>query len=219
MNRGLVYGVLSATVLVSGCAGPMFEGTIFEQPPPRSDTAAVKTANAAPQVSADMRQLSDRIDALNRSIEVVNSRLDRLEAQPKTASGAQDDLVGIRRDIQMIRSERETLKREITDDLASRIEKIAARQQAEIRAAAQTAPAPSVSTRAAPASSSSVRASSSARAGKTSTRSGYEHKVERGQTLSEIAKGYGTTVDAIMKANKLPNASAIRVGQVLFIPD
>ena len=48
---------------------------------------------------------------------------------------------------------------------------------------------------------------------------GYEHKVERGQTLSEIARGYNKSMDVIMKANKITNPSSIRVGQVLFIPD
>ncbi len=209
MNMRSVFWGALGLALVSGCAGPMFEGTIFEQPPRSNDAGTARMANATQQVSADVRQLSDRIDALNRSIEVVNGRLDRLEAQPKASGVGQEDLVGLRRDIQMIRTERETLKKEITDDLAARIEKIAARQQAEIRSVdrtSQTAPA------------SAVRASGGGTAS-TPTRSGYEHKVERGQTLSEIARGYGTTVDAIMKANKLSNASSIRVGQVLFIPD
>jgi len=43
--------------------------------------------------------------------------------------------------------------------------------------------------------------------------------VEKGHTLSEIARGYGKSVDSILKANKITNPSSIRVGQVLFIPD
>jgi len=54
---------------------------------------------------------------------------------------------------------------------------------------------------------------------KPAAKAGYEHKVEKGQTLSEIAKGYNTTVSAIMKANNLTSKSIIRVGQTLFIPD
>jgi LysM repeat protein len=46
---------------------------------------------------------------------------------------------------------------------------------------------------------------------------GYEHKVEAGQTLSDIARAYKTTVSAIKKANNLTSDN-IRVGQVLFIP-
>lgn len=46
---------------------------------------------------------------------------------------------------------------------------------------------------------------------------GYEHKVEAGQTLFDIAKAYGVTVADIKKANNL-SSDLIRVGQVLFIP-
>lgn len=44
------------------------------------------------------------------------------------------------------------------------------------------------------------------------------HKVVRGDTLSGIARKYGTTVDAIAKANNIANVNLIRVGQVLTIP-
>lgn len=50
------------------------------------------------------------------------------------------------------------------------------------------------------------------------TVSGYEHKVEYGQTLSAIAKAYGVSVSKIKEANKL-KSDVIREGQVLFIPD
>jgi len=46
---------------------------------------------------------------------------------------------------------------------------------------------------------------------------GREHVVEAGHTLSAIAQAYGTTVDAIKKANNLKSDN-IYVGQKLFIP-
>lgn len=46
---------------------------------------------------------------------------------------------------------------------------------------------------------------------------GREHVVEAGHTLSAIAQAYGTTIDAIKKANKLKSDN-IYVGQKLFIP-
>ena len=63
--------------------------------------------------------------------------------------------------------------------------------------------------------SASSQTSSQAR---TSSLSGYEHKVEAGQTLSEIAKAYGVSMKKIIEANKL-KGDVIRVGQILFIPD
>ena len=43
------------------------------------------------------------------------------------------------------------------------------------------------------------------------------HKVVKGDTLSAIAKKYGTTVDAIAKLNGIKNVNLIYVGQVLTI--
>jgi len=47
---------------------------------------------------------------------------------------------------------------------------------------------------------------------------GYEHVVQAGQSLSEIAAAYKVSVSAIVEANRLRNPNAIRVGQKLFIP-
>jgi len=44
------------------------------------------------------------------------------------------------------------------------------------------------------------------------------HVVQAGETLSEIARMYGSTVEAIVQANNLDSANAIREGQVLLIP-
>ena len=90
----------------------------------------------------------------------------------------------------------------LADTAAYKQDTEAARQQAEINAA-RAAAAPSGGAAATPAR----------------TGSGYEHTVARGQTLSEIARGYGKSIDSIMKASKISNPSHIRVGQVLFIPD
>ena len=45
-----------------------------------------------------------------------------------------------------------------------------------------------------------------------------EHTVKSGDTMSEIARDYGTTVKAIMEENNLKNADSIKIGQTLFIP-
>lgn len=192
-----LFFLLSVCLFASGCVGPMFEGTIFEAQP-KKDPEVARIVTNTQQISVEFRQLSEQMQVLNRNQELLETRLARLEAQASAAPRSQDEITALRRDIQLVRTERETLKKEITDDLAARIEKIAARQQAEISAA-----------RAAPSRSTSASAG----------RSGYEHKVERGQTLSEIARGYGKSMDVIMKANKITNPSSLQVGQILFIPD
>ena len=45
-----------------------------------------------------------------------------------------------------------------------------------------------------------------------------KYTVNKGDTLSSIAKKYGVTVDAIVKANKIKNKNLIRTGSVLVIP-
>ena len=46
----------------------------------------------------------------------------------------------------------------------------------------------------------------------------YEYIVEKGQTLSLIAKGFGTTVSKILAANPRLSQGGLRVGQKLIIP-
>ena len=53
---------------------------------------------------------------------------------------------------------------------------------------------------------------------KSSHQTGTRHRVRRGETVSGIARRYGSSVAAIQRANKLRRASQIRIGQVLFIP-
>jgi membrane-bound lytic murein transglycosylase D len=45
-----------------------------------------------------------------------------------------------------------------------------------------------------------------------------EHKVRRGETLSQIAGQYGTSVDALRDTNGLKRSSMLRVGQIVVVP-
>ena len=44
------------------------------------------------------------------------------------------------------------------------------------------------------------------------------YKVQRGDTLWDIARKYGTSVRAVSEVNRLPNANRLRLGQDLIIP-
>ncbi len=48
---------------------------------------------------------------------------------------------------------------------------------------------------------------------------GYEHTVKPGETLSEIARAYGVSINAIIRANKIDRPDLLRAGQKLFIPE
>ncbi|MCL1919775.1 MAG: LysM peptidoglycan-binding domain-containing protein [Kiritimatiellaeota bacterium] len=177
--------------LMTGCTTPSWlEGTMFDSTP-KPDPAVARVATTTQQMSMEFRQLAEQMAEIRRNQQEQDARLNRMEAQLSSGGRTQSEITALQRDIQLLRADRETLKKEITTDLAARIEKIAVRANA-----ANTRPAQS-----------------------GQSRTGYEHKVEKGQTLSEIARGYGKSIDSIMKANNIKDASALRVGQVLFIPD
>lgn len=48
---------------------------------------------------------------------------------------------------------------------------------------------------------------------------GYEHKVQAGETLSEIARAYNVRINAIIDANNLTDPDQLKVGKLLFIPE
>jgi LysM repeat protein len=45
-----------------------------------------------------------------------------------------------------------------------------------------------------------------------------EYVVQPGETLTDIAARFGTTVEALAAANNLANPSAIRIGDRLLVP-
>lgn len=57
-----------------------------------------------------------------------------------------------------------------------------------------------------------------ARAAPGGAMTGYEHTVQAGETLSEIAAAYKVRASAIIEANNLENPDLLRQGQKLFIP-
>lgn len=198
-------------LLLSGCEGPLYEGTIFEARPYRRELETERMVSQVRQQSDQSSQLlQDQIEVLNRSVNRLEGRMTQLESTvARRQAGGANGEIALRQNIQQLqeeirrlRSDQGKLRGEITSDLISRVDKVVKQQYA-----VPTIPAPRPSAR--PAASSQP----------TPQLSGYEHKVERGQTLSEIARGYGTSIKAIMNANKITNPSAIRVGQVLFIPD
>jgi len=211
-DLGSVSGMALLMFLGAGCSSPLFEGSIFDQREyrrtggPQKELAQIKTSSE--MTNLECQRLSEQIDALNRNQQLLDSRLRNIEARLESSGDVNQDVIALRRDLEQVRNERSQLRKEIADDLAGKIEKIAAQQQKSIDAARRQAE--QAATRSATSSSGAVRSSSG---------SGYEHKVENGQTLSEIARGYNTTVKKIIEANNIKNPSSIRAGQVLFIPD
>jgi membrane-bound lytic murein transglycosylase D len=72
--------------------------------------------------------------------------------------------------------------------------------------------------RVAPMAKASTRAKTSSRAKASTSRSYISHRVRRGQTLSLIAKKYGTSVGALRQHNRIRNPGQLRAGQMIKVP-
>lgn len=154
---------------------------------------AVRVEMARQQQLREVDMLKAKVESSDLHLQQLYTRIDRLEAAQREAGNTAAETAALRRDIDQLRAERESLKREVVDELSREMAKLLAAQSA------------------AASRSSSSRGSSS-------RQSGYEHKVQAGQTLSQIAVEYKVPVARIKEANDL-KSDVIRVGQVLFIPD
>ena len=191
----LLLLALSAAAL-SGCE------TLYTAPSRRqeADTAAMRAAMERQQLSRDTEIAKAAAQSAEVQLQQLDMRLSRLEdglRQARSAEGAdiaalQREVAAIKGETASLRADRDALKKEIVGEISAEVAKLLAAQQKSAAAAAQAAQAQS--------------------------QSGYEHKVQAGQTLSAIAQVYGVPVEKIKRANGL-QSDVIRVGQVLFIPD
>lgn len=53
---------------------------------------------------------------------------------------------------------------------------------------------------------------------RSSPSGGIYHAVKRGETLWAISKVYGIELEKLIKANRMPDASKIEIGQLIFVP-
>ncbi len=194
--KNLVIRTLPLVTLVafSGCE-TMYNASNRRQ---ETDTAAMRAVMERQQLSRDTEIAKAAAQSAEVQLQQLDLRLSRLEdgvRQSMNANGTdiaalQREIASLKGETAAIRADRETMKKEIVNEISSEVAKLLAAQQ---KTAAVT------------------RA-------ETASQSGYEHKVQSGQTLSAIAQAYGVSVEKIKKANGLKN-DVIRVGQTLFIPD
>ena len=142
------------------------------------------------RLQADMVRLQARVEGMAESRNEAFRDVEALRAQQER------ELAAIRRELETLRAmiksldaAREADRKAIVDSLSKQIAGLVK------QAAPRRAYGPSISD------------------------DGLEHTVNQGETLSEIATAYGTRVDVLIRANKLSNPNAIRVGQRLFIPE
>jgi nitroreductase len=180
--------LLAGTLLSGGCRTVDDRFYWPWEEPPQVDSARQEQALLRAQHDSSLNR--NQIEGLVQTQQALDTRLGRLEAASAENARLRADIAALRRDVEQVRAERDSLRKEIVDDLTDRIAKYMA----------------------------TVGAGSRPPTGATLKQSGYSHKVETGQTLIDIAKAYKTTVTAIRKANNLKD-DRLRPGMTLFIPD
>jgi len=154
------------------------------------------------RVKTELVNLGERVEQITERLDTIEGQNERLARQVETLERALRDARDVSAsDARELTAQVTTLKKEIVAiDTARRedrkviVDEITARVANMIKQLAPAAPS-------------------------RRSQSGYEHTVQPGQTLSEIASHYKVTTDRIVEANKLANPNSIRVGQKLFIPD
>ena len=140
------------------------------------------------------RKLSGRIDDLELQIDQLHRDLDRVRESARLGQDAErkasdQRLDQLEQQLAQLNQARAGDRQQIVDQLSKQMAKVM----------------------------QSARPAAPSRSGVSEY--GREHLVEPGQTLSEIARAYGVSIQAVIKANNMSNPNALRAGQTLFIPD
>jgi LysM repeat protein len=136
-----------------------------------------------------LQAIQSRLDAIEGRQESLSSRMKALENGGQFAS--KDDLVALRVDLNALSASQSNMREAVVNEISGKMTKLINQRDAAAQKKAEEAKA----------------------------KSGYEHIVEAGQTISAIASAYKVPVKTILKANNIKDPTKIRVGQKLFIPD
>lgn len=155
------------------------------------------------QQREDMLMLQEKLNKIEGRVETVEMEVERMQggvdslrstaARQGEVRSVQSRLDQVEAGLRTVEAAREKDKQEIIDKLSAQIAKI-------VRT---------------PPSSGAARRQTTRSASDT----GYEHVVQSGETLSEIASAYGVTVKVILDNNEIGDPNRLRVGQKLFIPE
>ena len=173
------------------------------------DAVSARAAYQERQALAEVPRLVQQFDQLAANQDEIVQRLLKVESGSGAEAALRAEIEALRAEVAelkaSIRREQDAMRREIVADLAKRISTLTPPPApAQPRpAAATTRPAPAV----APPPPPPVEIGPH-----------YEYVVEKGQTLSLIAEGFGTTVPKILAANPGLKPNLLRVGQKLIIP-
>ena len=175
------------------------------------DPAYARAAYQERQALAEVPRLVQQFDQLAANQDEIVQRLLKVESGSSTEAALRAEIEALRAEVAelkaSIRREQDAMRREIVADLAKRISTLTppppAPAPAQPRATPGARPSPAATHQPPPPAEIGPH---------------YEYVVEKGQTLSLIAEGFGTTVPKILAANPGLKPNLLRVGQKLIIP-
>lgn len=144
------------------------------------------------ELQYQLQSLQSRLEAIEQRQATINARLSSAEKGDGFAT--KSDLAALRADLTTVRNSQNELREEIVKDVSSKVTKLINQRDADAKKAIEEAK-------------------------KAAQKSGYEHIVQSGETISAIAQAYKVSAQSILKANKIKDPTKIRVGQKLFVPD
>ena len=160
-----------------------------------AETALAQAASSAgrdaflkQQALAEMQRVSAQVDVLATNQEELSDRIRRTEAMKSEIESLRAEVAALKGTIAELRSEMHGVRGEIVQDLSK---KIASMQP--------PAPKPTPTPKPRP------------------TGPCYEYTVQQGDTLSLIAKAFGSTVQKIKDMNGM-KSDALRIGQKINVP-
>ena len=172
------------------------------------DTASARAAYQERQALAEVPRLVQQFDQLAANQDEIVQRLLKVESGSGTEAALRAEIEALRAEVAelkaSIRREQDAMRREIVADLAKRISTLT--------------PPPPPPAPVQPRSVATARPAPATPPPPAEIGPHYEYVVEKGQTLSLIADGFGTTVPKILAANPGLKPNLLRVGQKLIIP-
>jgi len=181
---------------------------------PAQDAVSARAAYQERQVLTEVPRLVQQFDQLAANQDEIVQRLLKVETGSSTEAALRAEIEALRAEIAelkaSLRREQDAMRREIVADLAKRI--------STLTPPPPPAPAAPAAVPRSPASGRPAPAAQHQPPPPVEIGPHYEYVVEKGQTLSLIAEGFGTTVSKILAANPGLKPNMLRVGQKLIIP-
>lgn len=191
---------MKKSILVAGFALAALSGAA------QDSTASARAAYQQQQALAEVPRLVQQFDLLVQNQDAIVARLVKLEGADATGD-VRAEIAALRAEVAdlkaSIRREQDAMRAEIVKDLAGRI----------ARMTPPPAPTPPSTT---PSRGGASRRSTPPPPPALGTH--YEYVIEKGQTLTLIAQGFGTTVPKILAANPGLKPNMLRVGQKIIVP-